>query len=105
MLRSTFLHLSKSQRLKSFLKSLKSFNNITRRFVAGEELSPAIDAIRALNSKGIAASFDHLGESIASQEETRAEVQEYLRILYRINETGRGPQVSDKLTQMGVDAD
>ena len=103
MLRSTLLYLSKSGRLKTFLTSFNSFNNITRRFVAGEELGQAIDAIRGLNRKKITASFDHLGESIASEHETREEVREYLQILDRINETGIDSNVSVKLTQLGLD--
>jgi len=103
MLRSSLLYLSKSERLKRFLTSFKSFNNITRRFVAGEELPEAIEAIRTLNNKSIAASFDHLGESITSEDETRKEVQEYLRILDQINEAGIDSNVSVKLTQLGLD--
>jgi len=103
MLRSTLLYLSKSDRLKDFLNSFKSFNSITRRFVAGEDLAEAVDAICALNSKGITASFDHLGESITSEAETREEVREYLRVLDSIKETGIHSNVSVKLTQLGLD--
>lgn len=103
MLRSTFLYLSKSERLKRFLTSFKSFNSITKRFVAGEEVDEAIDAIRTLNARSIATSFDHLGESISSEGETREEVREYLRILDRISETGIDSNVSVKLTQLGLD--
>ncbi|HKV40819.1 MAG TPA: proline dehydrogenase family protein [Blastocatellia bacterium] len=103
MLRSTFIYLSKSEGFKEFLSGFKSFNKITRRFVAGENVSDAIDAIRELNRKGIAASFDHLGESITSQDETQGEVQEYLSVLARINETGIDSNVSVKLTQLGLD--
>jgi proline dehydrogenase len=103
MLRSTLLYLSKSDRLKQFLTSFKSFNNITRRFVAGEDLDEAVNAIRILNSRSIATSFDHLGESISSEDETREEVHEYLRILDRISETGIDSNVSVKLTQLGLD--
>jgi|SRR5262245_17919352 len=103
MLRSTLLYLSKSERLKGFLNSFKSFNNITRRFVAGENLAEAVQAIRTLNARSITASFDHLGESITSEAETRDEVREYLQILDRINETGIDSNVSVKLTQLGLD--
>src|SRR5215813_10278884 len=103
MLRSTLLYLSKSERLKSFLNSFRSFNNITRRFVAGEDLAEAVEAIRVLNSKSITASFDHLGESITSEAETHDEVREYLRILDRIHETSIDSNVSVKLTQLGLD--
>ena len=71
--KSILLYLSNSPGFKNFLTRFKSFNNVTRRFVAGEELADAVAAIRQLNSKRIRASFDHLGESMSSEAETRAE--------------------------------
>jgi proline dehydrogenase len=103
MLKSTLLYLSKSEGFKDFLTRFESFNKITRRFVAGVELPDAVHAIRELNRRNIRASFDHLGESISSENETRREVAEYLKILDQINETGIQSNVSVKLTQLGLD--
>jgi proline dehydrogenase len=103
MLKSTLLYLSRSERFKSFLTRFKSFNTVTRRFVAGEELADAIEAIRDLNKRHITATFDHLGESITKEPETHREVQEYLRILAQIDETRILSNVSVKLTQIGLD--
>ncbi|HVG19649.1 MAG TPA: proline dehydrogenase family protein [Blastocatellia bacterium] len=101
--KSVLLYLSNSQGVKSFLTRFKSFNNVTRRFVAGEELSDAVEAIRHLNRKNITASFDHLGESISSEAETRAEVKEYLHVLDSIASNALDSNVSVKLTQLGLD--
>jgi proline dehydrogenase len=101
--KSVFLYLSKSDRFKNFLTRFQSFNNVTRRFVAGEELADAVEAIRILNQKGISASFDHLGESITSDAATREEVNEYLRVLDSIEENNLDSNVSVKLTQLGLD--
>jgi proline dehydrogenase len=103
VMKSTLLHLSRSEGFKSFLTRFKSFNNVTRRFVAGEGLGDAVEAIRQLNQKKITASFDHLGESITSEAETRREVSEYLRVLDAISENGLDSNVSVKLTQLGLD--
>ena len=103
MLKSTFLYLSKSECFKSFLTRFQSFNNVTHRFVAGEELQDAVEAIRQLNLKNISASFDHLGESITSEAETRNEVNEYVRVLDSIEENKLNSNVSVKLTQLGLD--
>lgn len=102
-MKSTLLFLSKSERFKNFLTRFQSFNNVTHRFVAGEELTDAVDAIRKLNSQQISASFDHLGESITSEEETRKEVEEYVRVLESIHQNGLDSNVSVKLTQLGLD--
>ncbi|SRR6266404_347471 len=103
MLKSTFLYLSKSEGFKNFLTRFKSFNNVTRRFVAGEDLPDAVEAIRQLNRKNISASFDHLGESITSEAATRIEVDEYVRVLDSIEENKLNSNVSVKLTQLGLD--
>src|ERR1044071_3276748 len=103
VMKSTLLYLSESKGFKSFLTRFKSFNNVTRRFVAGEEISEAVESIRQLNQKKISASFDHLGESITSEAETRHEVGVYMRILDAISEYGLDSNVSIKLTQLGLD--
>ncbi|HEX5732409.1 MAG TPA: proline dehydrogenase family protein [Blastocatellia bacterium] len=105
MTKSLLLYLSESNGFKNFLTRFKSFNNVTHRFVAGEELAEAVEAIRQLNSKSISASFDHLGESIKSESETRQEVREYLRVLDQIEKNGLDSNVSVKLTQLGLDVD
>jgi proline dehydrogenase len=102
-MKSIFLYLSTSEGFKDFLTRFKSFNNVTHRFVAGEELLDAVEAIRTLNSKRISASFDHLGESITSESATRAEVDEYVRVLDSIHEKQLDSNVSVKLTQLGLD--
>ena len=43
-----------------------------KRFVAGETLDDALDAVRALNATGITASLDLLGESVTNEREARA---------------------------------
>lgn len=101
--KSVLLYLSNSHGIQNFLTRFKSFNNVTRRFVAGEELSDAVEAIRQLNRKNITGSFDHLGESISSEAETRAEVKEYLRVFDSIAGNALNSNVSVKLTQLGLD--
>jgi proline dehydrogenase len=101
--KSILLYLSNSPGFKNFLTRFKSFNNVTHRFVAGEELPDAVAAIRELNRKQIRASFDHLGESISSEAETRAEVQEYTEVLQAISDHALDSNVSVKLTQLGLD--
>ena len=74
-MKSALLYLSTSEGFKNFLTRFKSFNSVTQRFVAGEEIAEAVEAIKQLNSKQISATFDHLGESISSEAETLEEVR------------------------------
>jgi proline dehydrogenase len=101
--RSILLHLSRSEGFRDFLTGFKSFNRVTHRFVAGEQLEEAACAIRELNRKGLSASFVHLGESINCEEATREEVREYLRVLTVIESNRLNSNISVKLSQLGLD--
>lgn len=105
IMKSALLYMSASEGLKNFLTKFKSFNNVTQRFVAGEEIPEAVAAIRQLNNNGITATFDHLGESIFKEEATREEVREYQRLIAAIKQHALDSNVSVKLTQLGLDID
>ena len=103
MLRSTLLYLSNQPRVFGFVRNNRLAKKFAARFVAGETLDDALDAVRALNAKGITASLDLLGESVTNEREARAGADEYLRILDRIHERKLDANVSVKLTAMGLD--
>lgn len=101
--RTALLHLSRQHGLKHMLTMIPGFREITKRFIAGENIEDAITEIRQLNALGITASFDHLGESISSEAEAESDVQEYFHVLERIAEGSIASNVSVKPTQLGLD--
>jgi proline dehydrogenase len=103
--RATLLYLARREGLKDFATRIPFFKKMTTRFVAGEDINQAVEAIRHLNAIGCTASFDHLNESVTTVEETEGEVREYLRVLQTIDETGIRSNVSIKLTQFGLEID
>jgi proline dehydrogenase len=103
--RNALIYLSRQEGLKDFATRFKPFKKLTTRFVAGEDIAEATEAIKHLNALGCTASFDHLNESVSSREETENEVREYKNILARIDSTGIQSNVSIKLTQFGLDID
>jgi proline dehydrogenase len=103
MMKSVLLFLSEREAPKKLLTSVGVFNRMTHRFVAGETLDEAVQAIKDLNAKGISATFDHLGEAIHSEAEARTEVDVYRKILDRIESEKLDSNVSLKLTQLGLD--
>jgi proline dehydrogenase len=103
MLRSTLLYLSNQPRVFKFVRKNALAKKFASRFVAGETLDDAIDAVRALNAKGITASLDLLGESVTNEHEARAARDSYLEILDRIHAAQLQATVSLKLTAMGMD--
>lgn len=105
ILRAVLIYLSRQFWLKDKFAFFPGFRQVTRRFIAGENINDAIEAIRELNRAGITATFDHLGESTRSRAEASADVEEYLRVLSLIAETGVQSNISVKLTQLGLDID
>ena len=103
--RNALLYLARHEGLKDFATQFSPFKKMTTRFVAGEDMAEAVAAIREINARGAAASFDHLNESVASVAETEAEVREYNRVLASIDDTGIRSNVSIKLTQFGLEID
>src|SRR5438093_7617810 len=103
--RSALIYLSRQEGLKEFATRLAPFMKIARRFIAGENIDEAVAAISEINSRGCTASFDHLNESVGNTVETEAEVNEYLNVLARIDESGIDSNVSIKLTQFGLEID
>ena len=64
MLRQGFLTLAQSKNLRNFAVRNPIARRLARRFVAGEELTEAVDVIAGLNKKGMLATFDHAATPI-----------------------------------------
>ena len=103
MLRSALLYLSNQPRVSSFVIHNRMAKGFAARFVPGETLDSALDAVKKLNAKGITASLDLLGESVRNEKEARESAAQYIRILDRIKESRLDANVSVKLTAMGLD--
>jgi len=103
MLRSALLYLSNQPRVFKFVRNNGLAKRFANRFVAGETLDSALDAVRALNARGIRVSLDLLGESVTNEREARGTRDAYLEILNRIHAQRLDANVSVKLTAMGID--
>ncbi len=103
MLRNALLFLSNRQGIFNFVRDNGVAKSFAARFVAGESVTTAIAAVRALNAKGISASLDLLGESTTNEKEAYASQREYLQLLDLIAQEKLDANVSLKLTAMGMD--
>ena len=74
---------------------------IARRFVAGETVSSALQAVGALNAAGLAASLDFLGEDVRNEAEAARATDTYLEMIERINALRAQANVSVKLSAIG----
>jgi proline dehydrogenase len=84
---------------------MASPTSFARRFIAGETVEEAIEAGRALETRGLLLTLDYLGESVATLDEATAATRDYLRILDTIVASGIERNISLKLTQLGLDVD
>lgn len=103
MLRNALLYLSNQPQVFNFVRNNPLAKQFASRFVAGETLEEALDAVRDLNARGITATLDLLGESTTNEAEARAARDAYLLMLDRIQERKLDANVSVKLTAMGLD--
>jgi len=79
--------------------------SFARRFVAGESVDEAIEAARALQSRGFALTLDQLGESVTTLDEADRATRVYLETLRRVVASGIERNLSLKLSQLGLDID
>jgi proline dehydrogenase len=105
MLRATFLYLSESTRARRLLLQLPGARNLPQRFIAGETLADALAAVIRLKDAGLDYTLDHLGESVTSEAEAEAASRDYIAILDRLAHEGLRPNISVKLTALGLALD
>ena len=96
------LWAAEKERVQRLVSEGKLTSNVVKRFVAGDTLDDAIDAIRELNQRGIGGILDLLGEGVIDPAGAQSAADEYLRSVKRIEETGVDTTVSVKLTQLGL---
>ena len=77
----------------------------SKKYIAGEKLEDAVNLVKDLNSKGIYATLDVLGESIKNKEDAEAAKNKCLMVLDTILENNLKANLSIKPTQMGLSID
>jgi proline dehydrogenase len=103
MLRNALLYLSSQPQVFKFVRRNAMAKSFASRFVAGETLDTALAAVKQLNSKGITATLDLLGESVHNEGEARDSARSYLQMLDEIQKQKLNANASVKLTAMGLD--
>jgi proline dehydrogenase len=77
--------------------------SVVDRFVAGDELRPALQTVRELTVSGLDVTLDHLGEDITDKAAAIGNRDAYLRLLEALGREGLGSraEVSVKLSAFG----
>jgi proline dehydrogenase len=101
-MRSLLISLSQRRSLASLAVGSPMTRPVVARFVAGESLEEALPAIAAPKRAGLGTTVDVLGESVTSPEHAAAAVDRYLATIAALSDRSLDPNVSVKLTQMGL---
>jgi proline dehydrogenase len=80
----------------------KSFFFLAKRFVAGEDVDSAIAAVQGVNSAGMSATLDFLGEDVHERSAALGVRDAYIRTLDAVRSAGADANVSVKLTALGL---
>jgi proline dehydrogenase len=78
---------------------------LAKRFVPGETIESALEAVRELNAAGLTASLDFLGEDVLDRELALRTKDTYLEMLAAIERSGLKTNVSVKLSAVGLAID
>ena len=101
-MRSGLLSLSRRPGLGRLATRLSITRRMVDRFVAGETLGEALDALDRVKAAGLHSTVDVLGESVQSEAVASAAAERYLELLDALAGRGLDGNVSLKLSQMGL---
>jgi proline dehydrogenase len=77
-------------------------SGLAHRFVAGDNVSEALEVVRDLHRVGIATTLNSLGEEVKDEREAEAAAKATIELLRAIDSSSVKSQVSLKLSQLGL---
>lgn len=105
MLRSALMWLAGNQQAERIVRGSPLTRPLIDRFVAGEDLDAALGHVRTIRARGELVTLDKLGENVSSDAEAQAAADTYVDIIGRLQRDGMTPNISIKLTMLGLDLD
>ena len=104
-LRNLIFWLSTKKSVTNWVARLGAKHDFTRRFVAGETLTRALETISPLARAGQRVILNHLGENVATPGEARGARDAYIHMLRSLPNAGIDGNIAVKLTQLGLSFD
>jgi len=99
------MFLSRNRTLRHFAENNALGRRVSGRFVAGTTSDEAIETVAALRAEGLYTTIDRLGETVLTSEAALAAMRAYCQMLDALAARGLEPNVSVKLSQMGIEFD
>ena len=103
LLRSTFNYLSRHRGLRRWAETSAIARKLAGRFIAGNTLDEALAACGKIQADGLFTTLDYLGENVRTLEEAANGRDHCLKQLHALKRVGLEPNISVKLTQLGLD--
>ena len=104
-LRAGILAAADRNEIERFVRGSRFSRPLVNRFVAGETVAGALAAASRLAGQGLKTTLDQLGENVLTPTEAGAAVASYADTLRAMAATGLEPNISVKLTMVGLDID
>ncbi len=104
-LRAVLLYLSTAVWAQYLVSHTRLAWRVASRFIAGETADDAIAAARTVNSRGLSATLNYLGEHVHTPQEAAYARDEIVRLLDCIQQSGVDANVSVKPSQLGLNID
>jgi proline dehydrogenase len=104
-LRSALLWASRNPKMERVVRSSRAMRPLVSRFMPGETLESAMQAVQTLQRDGVAVIMTYLGENVSSIAAADETLSEYRRLFAALKTSGADAHVSIKLTQFGWDLD
>lgn len=104
-MRTALLWMARNETLREQIPNLPFAQRAVRRFMPGEQLGDALGAADRLLGQGFGILFTRLGENLTAISEADAVAAHYHQVIDESAKRARPPEVSVKLTQLGLDID
>ena len=104
-MRTALLWMARNPWLREHVPELPFADRAVRRFMPGEQLDDALGAADQLLAQGLGILFTRLGENLTNIAEADAVAAHYHHVIDESAKRARPPEVSAKLTQLGLDID
>lgn len=103
--RSALLWASQSPRMERLVRSSRLMRPLVAKFMPGETIEAAMEAVKRLKDDGVPTIMTYLGENVSTDAAAEATVAEYEKLFAALKPYGADAHVSIKLTQFGWDVD
>lgn len=103
LLRRPMLALAERETIEQVVRQSRLARGLVRRFVAGDTLDDALTVARQIAAMKMTTTLDLLGENVVTVEAARSAATAYADILRRMAADGLEPNISVKLTMLGLD--